>query len=125
MLQSKGVAYRGQVIACVVAESLETAREASQPVNIDYDEHPHSAVLRQDDPSLYKPDRPNGNFETDTQRGDFELEFAGAPVKLDLTYHTPAFKKNPMEMHATMANWTGDQLTLYDANQGSTIIREP
>jgi len=50
---------------------------------------------------------------------------AGAPVKLDLTYHTPAFKNNPMEMHATMANWTGDQLTLYDANQGSTIIREP
>jgi len=40
VLQSKGVAYRGQVIACVVAESLETAREASQPVNIDYDEHP-------------------------------------------------------------------------------------
>ena len=31
VLQSRQVSYRGQIVAAVIAESLETARDASQP----------------------------------------------------------------------------------------------
>ena len=34
------------------------------------------------------------------------------------TYITPVENHNPMEPHATLAVWEGDQLTVYDATQG-------
>jgi xanthine dehydrogenase YagR molybdenum-binding subunit len=124
IMQSSEVAYRGQIIACVVADSQEIAREATRLVQVDYAVQPHSVVLREDDPNLYKPDHINPNFPTDTQFGDFENAFAAAPVKIDHTYRTPAFHNNPMEMHAATAIWDGDRLTLYDSNQGSTAVRD-
>ena len=37
LLQSASVAYRGQIVAAVVAESLEAAREAAAAVRVEYD----------------------------------------------------------------------------------------
>jgi xanthine dehydrogenase YagR molybdenum-binding subunit len=123
VLQSSAVAYRGQIVGLVVAESLEVAREAAGLVHFDYTEEPHAAELRADDPRLYKPDHVNPAFETDTQLGDFDAAYATAPVKIDHTYRTPAEHNNPMEPHATLATWTGDRLMLYDSNQGSTTVQ--
>ena len=124
VLQSSAVAYRGQIVAAVVAESIEIAREAASLVRVDYREAPHAVELRADDPGLYRPDRVNPDYETDTARGDFETAHAAAAVRVDLTYRTPAFHNNPMEPHATIAVWEGDRLTLYDSNQGSTMARD-
>ena len=44
--------------------------------------------------------------------------WAGGAVKLDVTYTTPVETHNPMEMHATIASWTKDKLTLYETSQG-------
>src|SRR6202022_2138527 len=76
VLQSSAVAYRGQIVGLVVAESLEVAREAAGLVHFDYTEEPHAAELRADDPRLYKPDHVNPAFETDTQLGDFDAAYA-------------------------------------------------
>jgi xanthine dehydrogenase YagR molybdenum-binding subunit len=124
VLQAPAVAHRGQIIGAVVAESLEVAREAAGLVRFDYREEPHAVELRTDDPRLYRPDHVNPNYETDTERGDFEAGYAAAEVKLDQVYRTPAVHNNPMEPHATVAAWDGDRLTLYDSNQGSTIVRD-
>jgi xanthine dehydrogenase YagR molybdenum-binding subunit len=40
-------------------------------------------------------------------------------VRVDATYHTPAFHNHPMEPHATVAVWEGDTLVLYDSTQGA------
>jgi len=45
VLQSPAVAYRGEIVAAVVAETLETARQAAELVRVDYDAAPHD-VLR-------------------------------------------------------------------------------
>src|SRR3984893_4633318 len=124
VLQSSSVAYRGQVVGLVVAESLEVAREAAALVRLDYVAEPHAVELRVGDPRLYKPDHVNPNYETDTQVGDFDAAYAAASVKIDQTYRTPAEHNNPMEPHATLATWTDDHLTLYDSNQGSTAVRD-
>jgi xanthine dehydrogenase YagR molybdenum-binding subunit len=124
VLQSPRVAYRGQIVAVVVADSLETARQAQGLLEIDYAPESHDVLLREDHPDLYKPDKVNPAFATDTDRGDFEAAYSGAPVTVDETYRTPAQHNNPMEPHATVAHWQGeDALVVYDSNQGSSSVR--
>ncbi len=123
VLQSDTVAYRGQFIAFVVAETLESARQAAEVVVVTYAEHPHDVVLSVNRDDLYKPDKLNGNSEADTQSGDVDAALASAPIVLDQTYTTPAYHNNPMEPHATVAQWNDEGVTLYDSNQGSHAIR--
>ncbi len=125
VMQSDQVAYRGQIVAVVVAESSETGRRAAQLVGVDYDQQPHDTELRRDDPDLYKPDRVNPNFDTDTADGDFEGAFSAAEVAVDQTYETPYEHNNPMEPHAAVALWEPDgSLTVYDSSQGSSMERQ-
>jgi xanthine dehydrogenase YagR molybdenum-binding subunit len=124
LLQSPRVAYRGQYVAAVVADTLEVAREAAGLVRIDYAPDAHDVVISPDHPKLYKPDHVNPNHPTDTEQGDVEDALASAPVHVDVTYRTPATHNNPMEPHATLAIWEGDRVTLYDSNQGVPRTRD-
>ncbi|MGI8903259.1 MAG: xanthine dehydrogenase family protein molybdopterin-binding subunit [Solirubrobacteraceae bacterium] len=126
ILQSPEVAYRGQIVAAVVAETLESAREAAALVQIEYDESAHDVLLAPKHPKLYKPDVVNPSFPTDTESGDFDGAFAAAPVQVDSTYVTAATHNNPMEPHATMAVWDADAhaLTLFDSTQGASSTRD-
>jgi xanthine dehydrogenase YagR molybdenum-binding subunit len=119
VLQSPAVAYRGQIVAVAIAETLELARQAAELVRVDYDEAPHDILLRGDHPELYRPEKVNPNFPTDTEEGDVDAALAGAAVRVDETYTTPIEHNNAMEPHATTAVWEGDNLTLYDSNQGA------
>jgi xanthine dehydrogenase YagR molybdenum-binding subunit len=124
VLQSDAVAYRGQIVALVVAETLEVARQAAEAVVVRYEEQPHSVELRADSSDLYKPDHVNPFYETDTASGDVEAALAQAPVSIDQTYTTPAYHNNPLEPHASIARWSSDGVTLYDSNQGAHRIRD-
>ncbi|MCU1429569.1 MAG: aldehyde oxidase and xanthine dehydrogenase molybdopterin binding protein [Actinomycetia bacterium] len=124
VLQSLEVSYRGQIVAAVIADSLETARHAGQLVRVDYDVAQHDVELRPDHPRLYKPDRVNPNFPTDSEQGDVEQALATATITVDETYTTPAQHNNPMEPHATIAVWENDGLTLYDSNQGAWRVAQ-
>jgi xanthine dehydrogenase YagR molybdenum-binding subunit len=124
VLQDDRVPYHGRDIALVVAESFETARAAVSRVRIRYEAEPHDVVLRADHPGLYAPERLNGNYECDSERGDVDAAFAAAPVTIDVVYTTPFEHNVPIEMHATLASWNDEGLTLYDATQGPHTIRD-
>ena len=124
LFQSRAVAYRGQLVAAVVAESPESAREGQRLLRIEYDQQEHDVLLREDHPRLYAPEKVNPSFPTDTEQGDVEGALAAAAVSVDATYRTPAFHNNPMEPHATLAVWEGGDLTLYDSNQGAPAHRD-
>jgi xanthine dehydrogenase YagR molybdenum-binding subunit len=118
VFQSRRVAYRGQIVAAVVADTLETAREAAGLVRISYQPEPHDTELRPDHPGLYAPEKVNPSFPTDTEQGDLAAGLAAATVTVDATYTTPALHNNPMEPHAALAVWTADGgLTIYDSTQ--------
>jgi xanthine dehydrogenase YagR molybdenum-binding subunit len=121
VLQSDEVAYHGQIVAVVVAESFEIAREAAALCDIDYEQRAHDVALSWHRTDLYRPETVNANFPTDSSSGDFDGAFATAAFTLDETYTTPFEHNNPMEPHATIAEWNadGDGVTLHDANQGS------
>lgn len=124
LFQSTAVAYRGQLVAAVVAESSESARAAAELVQIEYTQQAHDVQLTPGRTDLRRPEQVNGGYETDSELGHFEAIFGSAAVKLDHTYTTPAYHNNPMEPHATVAWWEEERLTLYDSNQGAHTIRE-
>src|SRR5258706_13449040 len=134
VFQSDTVAYRGQFVAAVVAETLEIARHAASLVAVRYEEQPHDVDLRADRGDLSTPDTMPVKFfplyEADTAQGDVEAALAAAAIALDHTYTTPAEHNNPLEPHATIAIWSddgdshGESVTLYDANQGGNLTRD-
>ena len=124
VFQSEAIAYRGQFVAAVVAETLEIARQAAPLVVVRYEEQPHDVELRADRTDLYTPQIVNPFYQSDTVSGDVETALAQAPVSLDYVYTTPAEHPNPLEPHTTVAVWNEDSVTLYDANQGPHPIRD-
>ncbi|WP_182524329.1 xanthine dehydrogenase family protein molybdopterin-binding subunit [Nocardioides dongkuii] len=119
ILQDDVVQYRGQIVAVVLAESSESAREGAALVEVAYAEEPHEAELREDN-ATYRPDEVNAGMETDTEEGDVDAALAEADVVLEATYRTPYEHNNPMEPHALVAHWDPDAelLTLDDSTQG-------
>jgi xanthine dehydrogenase YagR molybdenum-binding subunit len=108
----------------VVAETFEIAREGEHAVRIDYEAEPHDVRLRPDHPGLYRPEKVNPDFPTDTERGDIDAGLAGAAVTVDATYTTPTLHNNPMEPHASLAVWQDDGVTVYDSSQGVSADRD-
>ena len=124
VFQSRTVSYRGQLVAAVVAETLEIAREAAARLDIGYRTEPHDVRMTPDHPGLYEPGRVNPSLPTDTEQGDPGGAFDRAAVQIDETYTTPPEHNNPMEPHATIASWQDDVLTVHDSNQGVSTVRD-
>lgn len=105
------VYYYGQFVALAIANTLEQAQAAADRVKVEYVVH-KPLVLLSEAPAPQGPPRVQG------KRGDAAGAFASAPVKIDETYTIPVEVHNPMEMHATIAKWDGDKLTVYATTQG-------
>jgi xanthine dehydrogenase YagR molybdenum-binding subunit len=101
-----------QAVAVVVATSFEQARAAAALVKISY-----TTAKGKYDLAAAMPDAPPPKGQTDKLKGNFETEFAVAPVKIDQMYTTPDQSHMMMEPHATIASWKGDKLTLWTSVQ--------
>ncbi|HXH59635.1 xanthine dehydrogenase family protein molybdopterin-binding subunit [Iamia sp.] len=123
ILQSPAVAFRGQIIGAVLAETPEVARQAAGSVRVAYDVEAHDVDLRADRDDLYAPEEVNAGYATDTDDGDVDAAYDAAPRRVDQSYRTPLEVNNPMEPHATTATWSEDGLTLHDSTQGVHSVR--
>ncbi|MBZ5740763.1 xanthine dehydrogenase family protein molybdopterin-binding subunit [Nocardioides mangrovi] len=121
ILQEPTVHFRGQIVALVLAETSEAAREGAALVNVSYDVEPHEAELREDNAS-YRPDSVNPDMETDTEEGDVDAAIAAADIVVEQTYRTAYEHNNPLEPHATVAWWDEEDgreiLSMFDSSQG-------
>ncbi|SDJ72053.1 xanthine dehydrogenase family protein molybdopterin-binding subunit [Nonomuraea jiangxiensis] len=125
LFQSREVAYRGQIVAAVVADTYENARAAAAVVRVEYQPQAHDVHLSTEHPGLYRPKTVNPGFPTDTGHGDVEAGLAAAATTIDVTYTTPVLHNNPMEPHASLAYWDDlGRLMVYDASQGATSGRD-
>jgi xanthine dehydrogenase YagR molybdenum-binding subunit len=118
ILQDTNVLYNGQPIAVVVAQSLPEARHAAKLLHIEYKEQPAKVDFK----AHLKDARPQKRGGS-TRRGDPEAALGKAAVVIDQVYTTPIQNHNPMEPHATIASWDGDQLSVYDATQGISGVQ--
>lgn len=107
------VAYPGQFVALVVAESFEQARAAAYQVSVDYEVAEPITSLTEGLKAQAAQNGAGGH-----SRGKPEPAFASAAQKIDVTYTTPVENHNPMEMHATTAWWEHGHLFVYESTQG-------
>src|SRR5688572_19444703 len=116
LLGGPDIEHYHQAIALVVARTFEQARAAATKVRVRYERAEGRYDLAAEQAAAFKPERMTGG-PPDTAVGDFATAFEAAPVKLDLTYHTPDQSHVMMEPFASIAAWRGDKLTLWTANQ--------
>ena len=125
VLQSLDVQYQGEVVAAWSSPRRRRSRATPRPGAVEYAAEEPDVDLSADRPDLYAPEQLMAGFETDSVIGDVDGALAAAAVTIDATYETPTQHNNPIEMHATIARWDGDSLTLWDANQGPHNIVGP
>ena len=112
-MQDDRVAYAGEPVAVVVADTLERATHAASLVQVTYRTEMPKVDLSAERHAAFKPDNVWGD-ETDSVRGDPETAYRDSAVKVSQTYVTPVMHHNTMEPHATTAAWDGDRLTVYE-----------
>jgi xanthine dehydrogenase YagR molybdenum-binding subunit len=119
VLQDDRVSHQGQPIALVIAETLEQANHAAALLRVAYAPETATTEVTRVAPVLPTQQKTDQG-ETrppETRRGDPDRALADAEVKVDHTYVIPRENHNPIEMHATIAAWDGDRLTLWDKTQ--------
>ncbi|WP_438015393.1 xanthine dehydrogenase family protein molybdopterin-binding subunit [Sorangium sp. So ce315] len=124
-LLGAAIAYRGQPIALVVADTLEAAREAAALVRATYEEDaisvtldaPGAEIIAQADSPLPKP------AFADRVVGDADGALSTVAARVDVTFLGPPQHQNPMELLATVAEWSGGMLTVRESTQNAEAVR--
>ena len=121
-LQDKEVAYYGQPIGLVVADTFEHARDAAMTVEVSYDERPARTSLSaglataEDAPGQaphYSILAPGVESIADA--------LATSPVVVEGTYSTATQNHAAMEPHSAVAVWDAGELTVYSGTQGADL----
>jgi xanthine dehydrogenase YagR molybdenum-binding subunit len=105
------IPYGGQIVAMVVADTFEAAREAAHKVRANYQSEPPSATF--DSRGISQ----NAANEGLPQAGDAEQAYTTADVRLETQYETPTQHHNPIELFTTTCVWRDNQLTIYEPSQ--------
>jgi xanthine dehydrogenase YagR molybdenum-binding subunit len=112
MLQSPEIEFYGQNIGIVVADTFEQARHAAHLIKVDYDKK----TPRTDFDKLASETKPPKDNH-DEKWGDAKAALRSASHTVEETYSTPIEHHHPMEPHAAIAEWNGNQVTLYSSAQ--------
>ena len=126
-LQNREVAYYGQPIGFVVAETFEQARDAAMLVAVSYDERPaltsmpDGLATAEDAPPAMDGSPPSLSVLAPGVES-IEDALAASPVVVDATYTTATQNHAAMEPHSAVAVWESGRLTAYSGTQGSDLM---
>ncbi|RRQ45739.1 xanthine dehydrogenase family protein molybdopterin-binding subunit [Chryseobacterium sp. SC28] len=109
--------FKGQPIALVIADTLEDATFAASLVETEYQKDNFEVDFDSAKESI--PLKTEGK-----ERGSAD-RWESLPFIVDGQYNIRAEVHHPMEMHATIAQWTSSgTLRLYDKNQGVNNVQQ-
>ncbi len=126
LLAMDEVRYRGQPIAVVAAEDLDTAREAVEAIEIEYEELPAMFDIRKaldpDAPQIHQWGAVYPHFgpynHRRVRKGDVEWAFDKADVIVEGTYRPQAIEHCPLETQAALVvPEANGRLTIYSCTQ--------
>jgi xanthine dehydrogenase YagR molybdenum-binding subunit len=123
LLQTDAVRYNAEPIAVAVADTIEHAHEAAERIEVRYERGRAQLDFDAARSSAYAPKK-TVRGPPDKSWGDGAKALEGAQVRFSATYTTPYEHHNPMEPHATIAQWDGERLTLWDSTQYVSGVRE-
>ena len=117
------VRYRGEAVAAVAADDIDTAQRALELIKVVYDELPayfSAEAARAEDAVQLHEERP-GNIEreVDFELGDVAAGFAEADLVREQTYHLGEVCQVQSEPHAAQAEYdaTRDRMTVRASTQ--------
>lgn len=116
-LKDPKIWHDGQIVALVVAETYEAAREAASLVKADYAEETPSATFGSPGLEMVRASDASPTHKENPSVGDAPGALSVAPVTIDVAYSTPTQHHNPIELFSTTCVWNGDQLTVYEPSQ--------
>ncbi|WP_020674040.1 xanthine dehydrogenase family protein molybdopterin-binding subunit [Amycolatopsis nigrescens] len=125
-MQDKEVAYYGQPIGFVVAETFEQARDAAMLVEVSYRQRPAVTSLRdglataEDAPAARDGSPPELAILADGVES-IEDALAASEVVVEATYSTATQNHAAMEPHSAVAVWEAGTLTVYSGNQAAYL----
>jgi xanthine dehydrogenase molybdenum-binding subunit len=122
------IAYAGQEVALVAAETVDIAVQALGLIEVEYEVRPAALTPR----DAMKPDAPRvpvldverpreGNVQQPVYlraRGDVERGLAEADVVSESRFTLPTQYHVDIQTRCCIADWNGDRLTIYEASQG-------
>jgi xanthine dehydrogenase YagR molybdenum-binding subunit len=111
------IAHDGQIIAMVVADTFEAAREAAYKVKATYAVEAPSATFGSQGVTEEDVTKVSERHKHMPQAGDAEAALAGADVMIDARYGTPTQHHNPIELFTTTCVWDDGYLTVYEPSQ--------
>ncbi|OJW27419.1 MAG: hypothetical protein BGO51_21185 [Rhodospirillales bacterium 69-11] len=123
VFQGPEVLFVGQPLAVVVAESQQEAEGAARLVRITYELEDPSVLFQLDDGKPPSEGNAKAGRVPESERGDADAALAKAPVQHELWCSHAREQHNAMEPHATIAEWDGDRLTLWDKSQWVDNVR--
>jgi len=119
------VRYVGEAVAVVVARDRYAAADAVAAIDVDYDPLPPvldmRAALEPDSPKVHEAG--NKCYEWVFGNGDIDAAFSGAPVVVERTYRQQRLIPCAMEPRSVVAQWVGDEVTLWSATQIPHVLR--
>ncbi|MBE7179174.1 MAG: xanthine dehydrogenase family protein molybdopterin-binding subunit, partial [Mucilaginibacter polytrichastri] len=115
------VHYNGQPVALAIADTFERATYAASLIKAQYIKEKPQTNLKA---NLSKAVVPKKAEEPIHTRGD-KNAFESSEIKVSNQYLTPLQVHNPMEPHAAIAVWEGDdKLTVYNKTQSSPLAQQ-
>ncbi len=118
-LTGSEIHHDGQIIAMVIAETYEIARDASHRIVSRYAPTVPAATM---DSAGVDITHPEALIEEEKNVGDFRAAFSAAPVKVEAEYRTPAQHQNAIELYSTTASWSDGKLTIHEPSQYVTEL---
>ncbi len=118
VLDGPEIKFSGQPIAVVVARTQSQAEYAASLVRATYETEAgartrfDSALARPTSAAAAKKQR-----GPESRLGDADAALLRAPVRVEARYRQAREQHHPMELHATIAEWKGDELTLWSKTQ--------
>ncbi|HWL88295.1 MAG TPA: xanthine dehydrogenase family protein molybdopterin-binding subunit, partial [Polyangiaceae bacterium] len=104
--------------------TLEHAQQGASLVSATYENEEPALNMDAEMPHAYTPPNAGPHGTAESNRGNLDAGLAAAKTRVEQTYTTPVDHHNPMEPHATIAIWRGDDfVTVYDSTQGIFSVR--
>nr|MBA3560533.1 xanthine dehydrogenase family protein molybdopterin-binding subunit [Gemmatimonadaceae bacterium] len=121
------IRYAGQPVAAVCADSDEAAQLALRAIRAEYEAAPHVVTaddaLAEDAPLVRGKSNRMDDSPSVVERGDVDAALRDAEIVVHRTYRTPVALHTSLEPHASVAEWDGEALTVWESTQGVFQIR--
>jgi xanthine dehydrogenase YagR molybdenum-binding subunit len=111
------IGHDGQIVAVVLADTFEAAREGAYRTKMSYAEEQPSATFDSPGVTMEDASKANERAKELPQAGDAEAALSTAEVTLDAEYGTPTQHHNPIELFTTTCVWNDDELIVYEPSQ--------